>query len=190
MCVCMECISTCVNSARLWEHQNSLDQSDMRYIEQVPSDIRYWVVLSTSNRVNHIDRLNYISRDIFLPSSKGHLQSRHIHCLLKVSSSGAGCIGVLHRAWRKEGRMLLGAGNVEKMWSAQLCLGVLTILTMALCVPSTHGDPFLLQGKLEYRLHDTGTWLSFCFAACHGQCNNHFSGKEIKMNLGLYWAMC
>ncbi|XP_021392482.1 urotensin-2B isoform X3 [Lonchura striata] len=41
--------------------------------------------------------------------------------------------------------MLLGSGNVEKMWSAQLCLGVLTILTMALCVPSTHGDPFLLQ---------------------------------------------
>uniref|UniRef100_A0A8C3MMI5 Uncharacterized protein n=1 Tax=Geospiza parvula TaxID=87175 RepID=A0A8C3MMI5_GEOPR len=41
------------------------------------------------------------------------------------------------------------------MWSAQLCLGVLTILTMALCVPSTHGDPFLLQGKLEYRLYDT-----------------------------------
>ncbi|XP_004176809.2 urotensin-2B [Taeniopygia guttata] len=41
--------------------------------------------------------------------------------------------------------MLLGSGNVEKMWSAQLWLGVLTILTMALCVPSTHGDPFLLQ---------------------------------------------
>ncbi|NWI00370.1 UTS2B protein, partial [Tichodroma muraria] len=40
------------------------------------------------------------------------------------------------------------------MWSAQLCLGVLTILTMTLCVPSTHGDPFLLQGKLEYRLHE------------------------------------
>ncbi|NXO76032.1 UTS2B protein, partial [Sitta europaea] len=38
------------------------------------------------------------------------------------------------------------------MWSAQLGLGVLTILTMALCVPSTHGDPFLLQGKLEHRL--------------------------------------
>ncbi|NWR43934.1 UTS2B protein, partial [Regulus satrapa] len=36
------------------------------------------------------------------------------------------------------------------MWSAQLSLGVLTILTMALCVPSTHGDPFLLQGKLQY----------------------------------------
>uniref|UniRef100_A0A8D2QRE6 Urotensin 2B n=1 Tax=Zosterops lateralis melanops TaxID=1220523 RepID=A0A8D2QRE6_ZOSLA len=41
--------------------------------------------------------------------------------------------------------MLLGAGSVEKMWSAQLCLAVLIILTMALCVPSTHGDPFLLQ---------------------------------------------
>ncbi|XP_054138916.1 urotensin-2B [Melozone crissalis] len=41
--------------------------------------------------------------------------------------------------------MLLGSGSVEKMWSAQLCLGVLTILTMALCVPSTYGDPFLLQ---------------------------------------------
>ncbi|RMC02095.1 hypothetical protein DUI87_21257 [Hirundo rustica rustica] len=41
--------------------------------------------------------------------------------------------------------MLLGAGSVEKMWSAQLCLAVLTILTVALCVPSTHGDPFLLQ---------------------------------------------
>ncbi|NXM52019.1 UTS2B protein, partial [Illadopsis cleaveri] len=41
------------------------------------------------------------------------------------------------------------------MWSAQLCLAVLTILTMALCVPSTHGDPFLLQGKLEYGLNDT-----------------------------------
>uniref|UniRef100_A0A8C5TXI6 UTS2B protein n=1 Tax=Malurus cyaneus samueli TaxID=2593467 RepID=A0A8C5TXI6_9PASS len=38
------------------------------------------------------------------------------------------------------------------MCSAQLCLAVLTILTMTLCVPSTHGDPFLLQGKLQYRL--------------------------------------
>lgn len=72
----MECISMCMDRACLWEHQNSLDQSDMRYIEQVPSDVCYWVVLSTPKGVNHIDRLNYISRDIFLPSSKGHLQSR------------------------------------------------------------------------------------------------------------------
>ncbi|XP_042653823.1 urotensin-2B isoform X2 [Tyto alba] len=41
--------------------------------------------------------------------------------------------------------MLLGGGNVEKMWSVQLSLGVLTILTMTLYVPSTHGEPFLLQ---------------------------------------------
>ncbi|NXM36552.1 UTS2B protein, partial [Oxyruncus cristatus] len=38
------------------------------------------------------------------------------------------------------------------MWSVQLRLGVLTILTMTVCVPSTHAEPFLLQGKLEYRL--------------------------------------
>ncbi|KAM9274821.1 urotensin-2B [Cariama cristata] len=50
--------------------------------------------------------------------------------------------------------MLLGGGNV-KMWSVQLFLGVLTILTMTVCVPSTRGEPFLLQGKLEYRLDDT-----------------------------------
>ncbi|NXH73711.1 UTS2B protein, partial [Hydrobates tethys] len=41
------------------------------------------------------------------------------------------------------------------MWSVQLSLGVLTILTMTVYVPSTHGEPFLLQGKLEYRLGDT-----------------------------------
>ncbi|NXW91398.1 UTS2B protein, partial [Alopecoenas beccarii] len=41
------------------------------------------------------------------------------------------------------------------MWSVQLSLGVLTVLTMTLYVPFTHGEPFLLQGKLEYRLHDT-----------------------------------
>ncbi|NXJ33189.1 UTS2B protein, partial [Ciconia maguari] len=41
------------------------------------------------------------------------------------------------------------------MWSVQLSLGVLTILTMTVYVPSTHGEPFLLQGKLEYRLDDT-----------------------------------
>ncbi|NWV62234.1 UTS2B protein, partial [Malurus elegans] len=41
------------------------------------------------------------------------------------------------------------------MCSAQLCLAVLTILAMTLCVPSTHGDPFLFQGKLQYRLHGT-----------------------------------
>ncbi|XP_009695005.1 PREDICTED: urotensin-2B [Cariama cristata] len=40
--------------------------------------------------------------------------------------------------------MLLGGGNV-KMWSVQLFLGVLTILTMTVCVPSTRGEPFLLQ---------------------------------------------
>ncbi|KFV45765.1 hypothetical protein N328_07268, partial [Gavia stellata] len=40
------------------------------------------------------------------------------------------------------------------MWSVQLSLGVLTILTMAVYVPSTHGEPFLLQGKLEYRLEN------------------------------------
>ncbi|NXI43611.1 UTS2B protein, partial [Galbula dea] len=41
------------------------------------------------------------------------------------------------------------------MWSVQMFLGVLTILTMTLYVPSTHGEPFLLQGKLEFRLDDT-----------------------------------
>ncbi|KAM9279173.1 LOW QUALITY PROTEIN: urotensin-2B [Morus bassanus] len=46
--------------------------------------------------------------------------------------------------------MLLGGGNMEKMWSVQLSLGVLIILTMTVYVPPTHGEPFLLQGKLEY----------------------------------------
>uniref|UniRef100_A0A8B9FNJ1 Urotensin 2B n=1 Tax=Amazona collaria TaxID=241587 RepID=A0A8B9FNJ1_9PSIT len=41
------------------------------------------------------------------------------------------------------------------MWSVQLFLGVLAILTMTAYIPSTHGEPFLLQGKLEYRLDDT-----------------------------------
>ncbi|NXF93535.1 UTS2B protein, partial [Eubucco bourcierii] len=41
------------------------------------------------------------------------------------------------------------------MWSAQLFLAVLTILTTTLYIPSTHGEPFLLQGKLEYSLGDT-----------------------------------
>ncbi|KFV18045.1 Urotensin-2B, partial [Tauraco erythrolophus] len=41
------------------------------------------------------------------------------------------------------------------MRSVQLSLGVLTILTMTVYVPSTHGEPFLLQGKLEYQLDDT-----------------------------------
>ncbi|KFQ68009.1 hypothetical protein N335_00144, partial [Phaethon lepturus] len=40
------------------------------------------------------------------------------------------------------------------MWSVQLFLQVLTILTVTVYVPSTHGEPFLLQGKLEYRLED------------------------------------
>ncbi|XP_068001826.1 urotensin-2B [Melanerpes formicivorus] len=41
--------------------------------------------------------------------------------------------------------MLLGGGNVEKMWSLQLLLAVLTILTMTLHTPPAHGEPFLLQ---------------------------------------------
>ncbi|NXS76624.1 UTS2B protein, partial [Pandion haliaetus] len=41
------------------------------------------------------------------------------------------------------------------MWSVQLFLGVLTFLTMTVHVPSTRGEPFLLQGKLENRLDDT-----------------------------------
>ncbi|KFQ42999.1 Urotensin-2B [Nestor notabilis] len=41
------------------------------------------------------------------------------------------------------------------MWSAQLFLGVLAVLTMTVYIPATHGEPFLLQGKLEYRLDDT-----------------------------------
>ncbi|XP_025926797.1 urotensin-2B [Apteryx rowi] len=51
--------------------------------------------------------------------------------------------------------MLLGGGNMEKMWSFPLSLGVLTILTMTVYVPSTCGEPYLLQGKLERRLDDT-----------------------------------
>ncbi|NP_996872.2 urotensin-2B isoform 1 [Gallus gallus] len=51
--------------------------------------------------------------------------------------------------------MLLGGGYVEKMRSVQLSLGVLAILTMTVYVPSTHGVPFFLLGKLEYRLDDT-----------------------------------
>uniref|UniRef100_A0A8C4JHU7 Urotensin 2B n=1 Tax=Dromaius novaehollandiae TaxID=8790 RepID=A0A8C4JHU7_DRONO len=41
------------------------------------------------------------------------------------------------------------------MWSLPLSLGVLTILTMTVYVPSTCGEPYLLQGKLEHRLDDT-----------------------------------
>ncbi|XP_010015834.1 PREDICTED: urotensin-2B isoform X2 [Nestor notabilis] len=41
--------------------------------------------------------------------------------------------------------MLLGSGKVEKMWSAQLFLGVLAVLTMTVYIPATHGEPFLLQ---------------------------------------------
>nr|AAS68514.1 prepro-urotensin II-related peptide [Gallus gallus] len=41
------------------------------------------------------------------------------------------------------------------MRSVQLSLGVLAILTMTVYVPSTHGVPFFLLGKLEYRLDDT-----------------------------------
>uniref|UniRef100_A0A8B9NNV2 Urotensin 2B n=1 Tax=Apteryx owenii TaxID=8824 RepID=A0A8B9NNV2_APTOW len=41
------------------------------------------------------------------------------------------------------------------MWSLPLSLGVLTILTMTVYVPSTCGEPYLLQGKLERRLDDT-----------------------------------
>ncbi|NWH66809.1 UTS2B protein, partial [Geococcyx californianus] len=41
------------------------------------------------------------------------------------------------------------------MWSVQLSLGVLTILTVIVYVPSTHGEPFLLQGKLKYRPDET-----------------------------------
>ncbi|NWU90378.1 UTS2B protein, partial [Upupa epops] len=41
------------------------------------------------------------------------------------------------------------------MLSVQLVLGVLTILTMAAYVPSTHGEPFLLQGKLQHRPDDS-----------------------------------
>ncbi|NWS40615.1 UTS2B protein, partial [Probosciger aterrimus] len=40
------------------------------------------------------------------------------------------------------------------MWSVQLFLGMLAILTMTVHIPSTHGEPFLLQGKLKYRLDD------------------------------------
>ncbi|NXX81869.1 UTS2B protein, partial [Urocolius indicus] len=41
------------------------------------------------------------------------------------------------------------------MGSVQLLLGVLTIFTVTVYVPSTHGEHFLLQGKLESRLDDT-----------------------------------
>ncbi|NWI14343.1 UTS2B protein, partial [Crypturellus soui] len=37
------------------------------------------------------------------------------------------------------------------MWSVPLSLGVLTVLTMTLYVPSTCGEPYLLQGKLQHR---------------------------------------
>ncbi|KGL74104.1 Urotensin-2B, partial [Tinamus guttatus] len=39
--------------------------------------------------------------------------------------------------------------------SVPLSLGVLTILTMTVYVPSTRGEPYLLQGKLEHRLDVT-----------------------------------
>ncbi|NXX91456.1 UTS2B protein, partial [Centropus bengalensis] len=41
------------------------------------------------------------------------------------------------------------------MWSVRLSFGVLTILAMIVYVPSTHGEPFLLQGKMQYILDDT-----------------------------------
>ncbi|XP_010194124.1 urotensin-2B [Colius striatus] len=41
--------------------------------------------------------------------------------------------------------MLLAGGNVEKMGSVQLLLGVLTIFTVTVYIPSTHGEHFLLQ---------------------------------------------
>uniref|UniRef100_A0A8C4V592 Urotensin 2B n=1 Tax=Falco tinnunculus TaxID=100819 RepID=A0A8C4V592_FALTI len=44
-----------------------------------------------------------------------------------------------------EGSMLLSGGNTEKMGSVPLFLGMLTILTITVYVPSTHGEPFLLQ---------------------------------------------
>lgn len=160
--MCVECISTCVDSACLWEHQNSLDQSDMRYIEQVPSDICYWVVLSTPKGVNHIDRLNYISRDIFSPLLQRPFAIT-AHPLPLKSELIWHWVALKSSTVPKE-RMFSGGGNMEKMWSVQLFLGVLTILTMTVYVPSTRGEPFLLQGKLKYRLDDTGGWLSFCFA--------------------------
>ncbi|XP_005513265.2 urotensin-2B [Columba livia] len=114
----------------------------MRYIEQVPSDVCYWVVLSTPKGVNHIDRLNYISRYFSPLLQRPFAITAHP---LPLKSELIWLWVALKSSTVPEGRMLLGGGNLEKMWSVQLSLGVLTVLTMTVYVPSTHGEPFLLQ---------------------------------------------
>lgn len=182
-----------MDSTCLWEHQNSLDQSDMRYIEQVPSDVCYWVVLSTPKGVNHIDRLNYISRYFSPLLQRPFAITAHP---LPLKSELIWLWVALKSSTVPEGRMLLGGGNLEKMWSVQLSLGVLTVLTMTVYVPSTHGEPFLLQGKLEYRLQDTGRWFSFallCYLSW--PCNTCLSMKKKRkepwaiLNNQLTWVL-
>ncbi|XP_059587858.1 urotensin-2B [Alligator mississippiensis] len=38
-----------------------------------------------------------------------------------------------------------------RIGSAQLCFGMLAVLAIVVYIPSTHGKPFLLQGKLKAR---------------------------------------
>lgn len=57
-----------------------------------------------------------------------------------------------------------------RIGSAQLCFGMLAVLAIVVYIPSTHGKPFLLQGKLKGRhalLTQVGArlcWSSICFA--------------------------
>uniref|UniRef100_A0A8C8SJA4 Uncharacterized protein n=1 Tax=Pelusios castaneus TaxID=367368 RepID=A0A8C8SJA4_9SAUR len=38
---------------------------------------------------------------------------------------------------------------MDKICSVQLCLGILTLFSIMVSIPSAHGKPFILQGKLK-----------------------------------------
>uniref|UniRef100_A0A8C3RM53 Urotensin 2B n=1 Tax=Chelydra serpentina TaxID=8475 RepID=A0A8C3RM53_CHESE len=44
---------------------------------------------------------------------------------------------------------------MDKICSVQLCLGLLTVFSIMLSIPSAHGKPLALQGKLNLSLDDT-----------------------------------
>uniref|UniRef100_A0A8C4YAW1 Urotensin 2B n=2 Tax=Gopherus TaxID=38771 RepID=A0A8C4YAW1_9SAUR len=44
---------------------------------------------------------------------------------------------------------------MDKICSVQLCLGLLTVFSIMLLIPSAHGKPLALQGKLKLSLDDT-----------------------------------
>ncbi|XP_026505727.1 urotensin-2B [Terrapene carolina triunguis] len=43
---------------------------------------------------------------------------------------------------------------MDKICSVQLCLGLLTVFSIMLLIPSAHGKPLALQGKLKLSLDD------------------------------------